>query len=63
MTLKRLEEVSVSVRYLFSQSMDEKIKYGLFVFPPKKTLIWRTGIVRLANRVAVWRQSKVSIDF
>ena len=33
--------VSVSVCFLFSQSMDEKIKYGLFVFPPKKTLIWR----------------------
>ena len=33
--------VSVSVCFLFSQSMDEKIKYGVFVFPPKKTLIWR----------------------
>ena len=33
--------VSVSVCFLFSQSVDEKIKYGLFVFPPKKTLIWR----------------------
>ena len=33
--------VSVSVCYLFSQSMDEKIKYGLFVLPPKKTVIWR----------------------
>ena len=53
MTLKM---VSVSVCYLFSQSMGEKIKYGLFVFPQKKALIWRThgeGIVRLANRVAV----------
>ena len=27
--------------FLFSQSMDEKIKYGLFVFSPKKTLTWR----------------------
>ena len=33
--------VSVSVRYLFYQPMDEKIKNGLFVFPPKKTPIWR----------------------
>ena len=34
------------------------------VFPPKKTVIWRrhcsTG---QCNRVAVWRQSEVSIDF
>jgi len=33
--------VSVSVRYLFYQPMDEKIKTWLFVFPPKKTVIWR----------------------
>ena len=36
--------VSVIVRYLFYQLMDEKIKtskHGLFVFSPKKTLIWR----------------------
>ena len=34
--------VSVSVRYLFYQPMDEKIKHGLFVFPLKKTLIWKS---------------------
>ena len=33
--------VSVVVRYLFYQQMDEKIKHGLFVLPPKKLLIWR----------------------
>ena len=33
--------VSVSVRYLFYQPMDEKIKTWPLVFPPKKTLIWR----------------------
>ena len=33
--------VSVSVRYLFYQPMDEKIKTWLFVFSPKKTLTWR----------------------
>ena len=33
--------VSVSVRYLFYHPIDERSKHGLFVFPPKKTLIWR----------------------
>ena len=33
--------VSVSVRHLFYQPMDEKIKRGLFLFLQKKTLIWR----------------------
>ena len=33
--------VSVSVRYLFYQPMNRNIKHGLFVFPPKKPLIWR----------------------
>ena len=33
--------VSVSVCYLFYQPMDGRSKHGLFVFPPKKTLIWR----------------------
>ena len=33
--------ISVSVRYLFYQAIDERSKHGLFVFPPKKTLIWR----------------------
>ena len=40
----------------------KKSKHGFFVFPPKKTLIWRRH-VGLANRVAVWRQSEVSVDF
>ena len=44
-----------------SQRM-KRSKHGVFVFPPKKTLMWR-GIVLLANRVAVWRQSEVSVDF
>ena len=30
----------------------KRSKHGLFVFPPKKTLIWKS-IVRLANRVNV----------
>ena len=42
---------------LFSQS--RALETRLFVFPPKKTLIWK-GIVRLANCVTVWRQSEVS---
>ena len=33
--------VSVSVCYLFYKPMDERSKHGLFVFPPKETLIWR----------------------
>ena len=38
MTLKK---VSVSVRSLFHQPMDEKIKTWPFCFPAKETLIWR----------------------
>ena len=33
--------VSVSVRYLIYQPLDKEIKHGLFVFLPKKTIIWR----------------------
>ena len=33
--------VSVSVRYLFYQPMNEKIKTWTLRFPAKKTLIWR----------------------
>ena len=33
--------VSVSVRYLFISQWMKRSKHGLFVFPPKKTLIWR----------------------
>ena len=47
--------VSVSVRYLFYQ----RSKHGLFVFPN----LCGEGTVRLANRISVWRQSEVSIDF
>ena len=47
--------VSVSVRYLFYQ----RSKHGLFVFPNA----CREDTVRLANRISVWRQSEVSIDF
>ena len=55
--------VSVSVRYLFYQPMDEKIKTcGLFVSRQRKPLYGK-GLVRLANRVAVWRQSEVSRKF
>ena len=54
--------VLVSVRYLFYQSMDKKIKTWPLRFPARKPQ-YREGIVRLANRVAVWHQSEVSIDF
>ena len=50
--------VSVSVRYLFYQPMDEKI----FFFPAKE-IPTGEGIVQFANRVAVWRQREVSMDF
>ena len=40
----------------------KRSKHGFFVFPLKKT-VYVEGIVRLANRVAVWRQSEVSVDF
>ena len=33
--------VSVSVRYFFFSQWMKRSKHGLFVFPPKKTLIWR----------------------
>ena len=45
--------VPVSVRYFCSQPMDEKIKTRTLRFPPKKTLIYTEGIVRLANCVTV----------
>ena len=62
MTLKTM--VSVSVRYLFYQPMDENIKTNWTLrFPAKENPNFWEGIVRLANRVVVWRQSEVSIDF
>ena len=46
--------VSVSVRYLFYQPIDVKIKTWTFRFPAKENPnIIEEGIVRLANRVAV----------
>ena len=45
--------VSVSVRYLFYQPMDERIKTGPLRFPAKKKPYYGEGIVRLANRVEV----------
>ena len=33
--------VSVSVLYLFYRQIMKRSKHGLFVFPPKRTLIWR----------------------
>ena len=58
----RWKMVSVSVCYLFYRPMDEKTKHGLFIFPPKKTLIWGR-YCWLTIRVAAWRQSEVSVDF
>ena len=57
--------VSVSVPYLFYQPMDEKIKTRTPRFPNRKIINKKYGedIARLANSVAVWRQSEVSIDF
>ena len=55
--------VSVSVRYLFYQPIDVKIKTWTFRFPAKENPnIIGEGIVRLANRVAVRRQSEVSTN-
>ena len=55
--------VSVSVRYLFYQPTDVKIKTWTFRFPAKENPnIIGEGIVGLANRVAVWRQSDVSTN-
>ena len=53
-----------SLGYLwFHQPMDEKIKTWTLRFPAKENPNIEEGIVRLANRVAVWRQREVSIDF
>ena len=45
--------------------MDEKIKTWTLRFPDRKIINNKYGedIVRLANSVAVWRQSEVSNDF
>ena len=62
MTLKTM--VSVSVRYLFYQPVDENIKtHWTLLFPAKENPNFWEGIVRSANLVVVWRQREVSIDF
>ena len=43
--------------------MDEKIKAWTRRFPAKENPNIGEGIAPLANGVAVWRQSEVSIDF
>ena len=43
--------------------MDEKDQNIDSSFSPQRKPSYGEGIVRLANRVAVWRQSEVSIDF
>ena len=58
-----LKVVSVTVRGFFYQPMNEKIKTWTLSFPAKENLNNGEVIVRLANRVAVCRQSEVSIDF
>ena len=55
--------VSVSVRYLFYQPIDVKIRTWTFRFPAgENPNIIGEGIVRFANRVAIWRQSEVSTN-
>ena len=61
--LRPWKMVSVSVRYLFYQPMDEKIKGMASSFSRQRKPYYGEGIVRLANRVPVWRQSEVSVDF
>ena len=53
--------VLLSVCYLFYQPMDEKTKTWTLRFPAKENPNMEKNIVWLANRVAVWRQSEVSI--
>ena len=43
--------------------MDEKIKTWNLCFPAKENPSMEKAFVWLASRVAVWRQSEVSIDF
>ena len=52
---------SESVRYSFYQPLDEKIKTWTLRFSAKENPNNREGIVRLANCVAVWRQSEVRL--
>ena len=43
--------------------MDEKIKTWPLRPPTPQKTYYGEAISRLANRVAVWRQSEVSVDF
>ena len=54
---------SISVRYLFYQPMDEKIKTWTLRFPAKENPNMEKALFDWSNRVAVRRQSEVSIDF
>ena len=45
--------VSVSVRYLFYQQMDEKIKTWKFIFPSKENAYMEKALFDWPNRVAV----------
>ena len=55
--------VSVSACYLFYQPIDEKIKTWTLRFPAEQNPNMEKARFDLANRVAVRRQSEVSIDF
>ena len=46
-------------RFRYSYLFYQRSKHGLFVLPN----LCGEGTVRLANRISVWRQSEVSIDF
>ena len=63
MTLKNV--VSGNVHHLFCQPMDEKIQTWPLasLFSRQRKLWYWEGIVRLANRIAVWSQSEVSVKF
>ena len=48
--------------YLFYQPMDEKDQNIASSFSHKRKPSYEEGIVWLANRVAVWRQSEILVD-
>ena len=55
------KKVSVSVRYLFHQPMDKKIKTWPLRFPAKETLIWRRHCS--IGQSCCGMTSKLSIDW
>ena len=55
--------VSGSVRYLFYQPMDEKIKTWTLRFPAKENPNMEKVLLDWPFEVAAWRQSEVSVDF